>query len=127
MHISIHRALDSRIFLKVSSLIIAYLLWSIIGESFSTTRWYQIPIVFYNIEENIKLTAPEYIWIQMKSKRSILSNIDTDNLALHINAQELKTGPNNVTVNEETLLLSANICVSNFIPQNVIVNKLSIQ
>jgi hypothetical protein len=121
MYISVKNTLTSNICLKAAALIIGYALWSIIGETFPTTRWFSVPVYFYNIEQTRGLKAPETLWVQLKGKRSFLNFIDKEKLGIHIDAHDLKPGLNTLNLTAEHLLLPPALALSHYIPHNIII------
>ncbi len=121
MHVSIKKAFVSNVVLKGTSLILGYMLWSIIGETFPTNYWFKVPLCFYNVTTQQQPEGPEYVWVHLKGRRSLLSHIDTKSLAIHINAQELKSGPNSITLSHEHLFVSPALALNDYIPHNIVV------
>jgi hypothetical protein len=121
MALSIRRVLVSNIFLKATALILGCMLWSILGEMFVATRWFKVPLGFYNTEQTAHIEAPESVWIQLKGKRSFLNHIDRTTLGAHINAQELKPGLNTIPLTHEQLLLPPALALRDYIPHNLVV------
>jgi hypothetical protein len=113
-------AYKSTIFLKVSSLIIGFALWSSICELFPRSQWLAIPISFYN-RDSRTIQAPEIVQVEVTGKRSHISRIDKNSLAAHIDAQSLRMGDNLLTITHEHLLLPAIIAVTTVIPQSIVV------
>ncbi len=109
--------------LKVFSLILGYALWYIIGNAMSTTASLNVPLSFYNVPENTKVNAPESITIQIRGKRSLLRALDTDRLAIHINAQELNEETNSITLTNNMLLLPETINLVHYSPSNIVVER----
>ncbi len=117
---SFRTAFTSPIFLKVSSLILGFLLWSSVSELFPRTLWVAVPISFYN-KDLRAISAPESVHIELSGKRSHIKRIDTHNLAVHIDAQTLHTGDNHLAITHEQLLMPPSITVATIIPQKVVV------
>jgi hypothetical protein len=121
MAISLKRTLLSNTLLKVLALILGYTLWSILGETFPTTRWFKVPLCFYNTQPTKSVTAPETLWVQLKGRRSALNTLDSTNLAVHVDAQHLKVGPNGLALTAEHLLLPSPIALQEYTPQNILI------
>lgn len=122
MHSIIQKALLSNGFLKISSCIIGYLLWASLSDSHLSTIWVEVPLSFYNKHEKITIEAPETIQVELKARRSVLYNLEKANLAVHINAQELKEGPNCCVINQSSMLLPSFINVNTYKPGNIVIN-----
>jgi hypothetical protein len=107
--------------LKILSCIIGYGIWSTLSSLHSHTAVFQAPICFYNEGANKHIEAPDYITIQVQSKKEILKSIDTKNIAVHIDAQSLHNGPNLLTVNHATLFLPQSVNVVHCNPANIVI------
>lgn len=121
MYINIKNALLSNIFLKSSSIIIGYLFWLLISDAYITNIWVEVPLCFYNNDQNIAIEAPEKIYVQLKGKRSRLYNLDKKSLAIHINAQDLKPALNSCKLTADHLFLPSGIILSDYCPGNLII------
>lgn len=109
---------DNKI-LKINSLLIAFVLWSIISESFTINKSYKVPLIFYNSKDNIIINAPESIKIELKSKKSILFDLNKNNLAVYIDSKELSNGNNQYIITEKNLFLSPAIKLVDYEPRNL--------
>ncbi len=118
---SFRTALTSPIFLKASSLILGFLLWSSVCELFTRSLWVAVPISFYNNKDARKISSPETINIELSGKRSHIKHVDKKNLALHVDAQSLHMGDNHLAVTREQLLMPPSISVATVIPQKVVI------
>ncbi len=121
MNVSLKQALLGNSFLKASSLLIAYIFWSILGEGHPSSIWITVPLCFYNTSKNKKITAPETIAIQLKGKRSALYALDWPSLAVHIDVHSLKEGPNSYTLTSSNVLLPNSLVLANYRPSNVVI------
>lgn len=117
---SFRNAYQSTIFLKVSSLIIGFALWSSVCELFPRSQWFTIPISFYN-RDSRNIQAPEIVQVEFTGKRSHMNRIDKKSIAAHIDAQSLRMGDNPLTITREHLLLPPSIVVTTVIPQSIVV------
>jgi len=113
-------ALTSTIFLKASSLLIGFLLWSSVSELFPRTLWVVVPVCFYNKDNRI-ISAPEYVNIEISGKRAHIKRIDTRNLALHIDATSLQSGSNLLAITRELLYMPQSISILTTIPQKIMI------
>ncbi len=114
------QAVTSTFFLKATSLIIGFLLWSIISDACTGHTWVTVPLCFYN-KKNLSITSPENLLVQLKAKRSFLKHLDTRTLAAHIDAQTLHVGPNTVHITEDLLFLPSTITIQDIIPHNILI------
>ncbi len=120
MHLK--RALTSTIFLKATSLIIGFLFWAIISDTFQTHIWVKVPLAVYNISEK-KIDAPETILVELQGRRSHVRHVDTHTLAVHIDGHSLKPGPNAVDITHDLLFLPASITIGEIIPSNIVITR----
>jgi YbbR domain-containing protein len=121
MYINIKQVFLGNSFLKVSSLIIGYLLWSVVADSYVTSIWVDVPLCFYNNDQAMCVEAPEMVNVQLKGRRAVLYNLDKKSLAIHINIQDLKPGLNPYTLTTKDLFLSPAITLGDYIPYKVII------
>lgn len=114
------QAITSTFFLKATSLIIGFLLWSIISNSCTTHTWITVPVCFYN-KTNELFSAPATVLVELKAKRSFLRQLDRKNLAVHINAHTLQKGPNTIQLSSDLLFLPPSISIGEIIPHNILI------
>ncbi len=67
MNVKVKHAVTSTIFLKAVSLVIGFLFWSILSESFTAYKWVTIPVAFYN-KGNELIESTEKISIELRGK-----------------------------------------------------------
>lgn len=120
MYINLKNTVTSNIFLKISSLIIGYLGWSIISNAYHATMWITVPICFYNTS-NLTIEAPETIFLELKGTRSQLRSIDKEKLSVFIDAKTLIQGPNACQITTSKLFLPPSIKIHNYIPINPVI------
>ena len=113
--------LTSSLFLKVSSLILGFGLWSIMNDLFTQSKWFTIPVCFYNTESH-HIKAPETVTLELTGKRAHLKRISSDTLAVHVDAKSLQQGDNLLRITHDLLLLPQTLAVTTVIPQSVIVH-----
>lgn len=124
MNTTLKRSFISKIFLKAAALILGFLFWSIMSDSFIATRWVTVPVCFYNIKRET-LKAPETILVELRGKRAHLKHLDSTSIAVHIDAQTLNTGVNTLQVDTRALLLPPSIAVGDTIPHVLSITKLT--
>ena len=110
----------SNIVLKTVSLILGYGLWSILTTGHISTRWVDVPLLFYGTTH--KLEAPEIVSVALQAKRTDLHAIDAKTLAAHINTTKFHAGPNHVILDNKTLFLPDSIKLVHYIPINLVVH-----
>ena len=120
MNPRIKEALRSTFFLKVMALIIGFLFWNVISKDFSASRWFTIPVCFYNKDKQL-IKAPETIMVELHGKRTHIRALDPSSLAVHINARTLISGPQHIPITRDTLLLPPTIAVHETIPHVIYV------
>ena len=86
---TVKNLLAANVVLKVLSLIGGFSVWVILGQMMVTSVWFSIPVSFYNIEL-ISIVAPETILVHLAGKRMDLRALDTQQLALHLDGNQLK-------------------------------------
>jgi len=112
--------------LKVISLILGYTFWYIFGNSHISTAWINVPLCFYNVANTQTVHAPEKISVKIAGKRSDLRALDAEQLAIHINAQNLQNGRNLITITDEALFLPNSIKLVHYTPSNPTVEILTL-
>lgn len=117
-----NRLIKSNIFLKFTSFITALLLWNMLNNFISSTMWISAPLCFYNMKKNFTIEAPEIISIQLKGKKSIIDQIKNEQIAVHINAQNLNFGINPYIITSENLLLPPSISLIDYKPRKLLIN-----
>lgn len=116
MQSALIKAFRSTIFLKAVALILGFLFWSVLSESFNSSRWILVPIHFYNKAPNITIDAPHVVQVEIKGRRTYLKKIDTQALVINIDAQRLADGPQNLEIRSEHLCLPRTLAVGQTIP-----------
>lgn len=71
------------IVLKLMSLVIATNLWFIFSQMHYDTITLNVPLCFYEVDQNISIEAPETVRVTLSGKRSDLANLDFNHLAIH--------------------------------------------
>lgn len=113
--------LTSNAFFKCTSLYFGYMLWSAISSFSGTTMSIDIPLCFYNVPQNIMLSAPESINVEIQGKKNKLVYIHKKTIAAHIDAQSFQSGPYAIKIENDNLHLPADIKVSRCSPHNIVV------
>ncbi len=121
MEVSIKEILSSNIILKISSLIIGFLLWHLLSQSQYYTMQLDIPLSFYSVDKQYSIEAPETINITLSGKRSHLSVIDMNNLAIHIDGQQLHLEQNMIAIDTQHLFLPKTIKLLHYSPSTIVI------
>lgn len=111
--------------LKIISLLLGYTFWYIFSHSHMNTLWVTVPVCFYNIPQKTTIKGPETIALKIAGKRSELSALDIDNLAIHINAHQLAQGKNLLNLDHQSLFLPQSITLVHYSPSNPIIEVVS--
>jgi hypothetical protein len=109
----------TNLLLKLFSLLAGTLLWYIISSSHVISMNYTVPLCFYGNTEHITITAPETITITLAGKRSDLRALQLNELALHINADELGWGEQPLEPTTQKLFLPSSIKLVQWKPTNL--------
>lgn len=114
-------SLMSNATLKIVSLIFGSSFWMILNNNHARTIELQVPICFYNTQENKEIEAPHEISIALQGKRKDLETLDLQTLAVHINAQTLHGGMHPLFVDSTTLFLPNSVKLLHYTPSNSVV------
>src|SRR5437868_418332 len=102
--------------LKISSLVIGFILWSILNESYRAHLTLAIPVCFYNVPETASISSPEQLRVTLSGTQSTIRNVDQQALAAHIDAQKLTEGNNVVDITAQNLLLPPEVSLVKYKP-----------
>jgi len=105
--------------IKLISIILGYSFWYMLSQSHPTKIWLDVPICFYNMQENITVESPEKIKIQLSGKRIDLYTVDKDNLACHLDIKDFSIGEKVVKITERQLFLPDNLQLTQCLPASV--------
>lgn len=104
----IKESLISNKILKLVSLILGFITWSLLWNYQSSSTWIQVPISFYNIPSQMQVTAnQEKISIQLHGKLADIKGCN--DLALHIDASNFKPGKQCISPDPELLFLPSSV------------------
>lgn len=119
MNLSLQNILLNRHSLRMSSLLIGFLLWSALSNVQYDHITVTIPLCVYGEQtEVITYKLPETISVTLKAKKNSLRAIDFTTLAAHVDAQEIIMHKN-ITVTNKHLLLPDSIAVACYKPLNL--------
>jgi len=122
MHIRQQNILLNNLVLKLISLILGYIIWSIVSQTHTTTSHLTIPLFFYNIQQHTNIAAPEIVTIQLQGSKKVLHALSNKQLAAHIDAQTLKAGKNLVHLSKSMLFLPGKVELLDTTPSPVIIS-----
>lgn len=113
--------LCNNILLKTISLISALTFWYFFSGIHPTTISLAIPVCFYDTSAQQQIDAPDQVTIVLAGKRNTLRSITYSELALHIDAQQLHTGKQALTLSNAQLFLPESIKLVHYTPSPLIV------
>lgn len=121
MVISPKKILNNNAPLKVFSLVLGYMVWSIFSSGNTTTIQKEVPLCFYNIPENYLINAPETIHITLAGTRAHLYSLNIQALAIHLDARTMQQGSNPIHLTKDTLFLPDSLKLVHYTPSPCIV------
>ena len=113
--------LCNNILLKAGSFIGALIFWYFFSGIHPTTISVAIPVCFYGSTQHQHIDAPEEVTVVLAGKRNYLRNLTQNDLALHINVQELHTGKQSLDLSNAQLFLPESIKLVHYVPSPLIV------
>lgn len=94
--------------LKIVSLALGFITWSLVWNHQPSCSWIEVPVCFYNIPTQMKVVAnQEKINIQVHGKLADINHCS--NLALHIDASNFKPGQQCIHPASELLFLPSSV------------------
>jgi len=109
--------------LKLFSLFIGFGLWFVLGQTVGSSISLTVPLTFYNTL-NSQIKSAEKVAITLSGIRKDLWALDQTQLAIHIDASQLKSGKNIVNLSQEHLLIPEHIKILHYNPANIIITKM---
>lgn len=116
MYHIIKKALTTNIALKIVSIMLGYALWNTVSQQQTVTVSHDVPLYFYNMPQSYHINAPETVTIALEGKKKYLKLLAPEQLAIHINGQELHIGEQPLIMNEKKLFLPEIIKLVNYSP-----------
>ncbi len=107
--------------LKLLSLLCGYALWSVIAQSHVVTVKREAPVCVYNVTTQQEISAPDTVQVTLQGARHMLYTLDADQLAVHVDANRLHTGDNQLYVDKTSLFLPEGINVVHYTPSNAVI------
>jgi hypothetical protein len=94
--------------LKLVSLALGFITWSLVWNHQPSCNWIEVPVCFYNIPTQMKVTAnQEKMKIQVQGKLADINQCN--NLALHIDARNFEPGQRCIYPDSELLFLPSSV------------------
>lgn len=121
MKLSIKNLLETNLSLKIVSLLFGVSFWAIFTTWHNSSLTTQVPICFYGSNEKRIVDSPETVTVELSGKRSDLLNLDLENLAVHVNSDELIAGENLIELSHEKLFLPCGVKLVHYFPSNPII------
>lgn len=101
------KLISNNCILKILSLIVGYSIWAYLGQHYSMSQEFTIPVAVYNAnQKNIALDTQQ-IKVLLNGTRHDLRTCSK--LAMHINANEYALGTHHIIPNPEQLLLPESV------------------
>ncbi len=108
--------------LAISSTIIGFCFWYFLSTMRPHEIMIKIPLSFYGEKsETCIIDTFESITVCLKGLKKDFYNLQFNNLAIHINADTLQEGKNNISISSEHLFLPHEIKLINCKPSNIVV------
>jgi YbbR domain-containing protein len=107
--------------LKIICLFFGYSFWYVASYDHVITFSTSVPLCFTALNNTYDITAPEKISITIKGKRSALYALEKDNLAAHININELLPGKHSIIITKQHLFLPKSVMLVDYKPSNLTV------
>lgn len=118
MNRTLKKITKSNLSLKCIAGILGMLIWLKYSSSLVQCS-IEIPLSFYHVDEQHEINSPDYITVLLQAKRNDLYLTDLSECAIHINAQELKKGINQIFITEKDICLPEAMTVLNYSPRSV--------
>lgn len=117
---TLKKIITNKFNIKVSAFILGFSFWYMVSQSRPLEISYTVPLIFYGTNTE-QLQAAETVTICLKGNKNDFYNLDLKELAIHINADQLKKGKNFIQVTNENLFLPQAIKLVHCTPSNVVV------
>lgn len=123
MKISLQKTLLNKHSLRMSSVLIGFLLWSVLSNSHYDSRTVTVPLCLYGEQkEGVNAELPETITVTLQGKKSSLRAIDYTTLAAHVDYKEITTHKH-LKITSRHLLLPSLVSITSYCPLNLIGNR----
>lgn len=92
-------------FIKISSCVMGYALWTFLANYQTITINKSIPICFYQADEQCEIVAPEFVELSLSGKRKDIYLSDLTTIAIHIDASQYQEGKHHLQLTRKDLFL----------------------
>jgi hypothetical protein len=104
----IKQSLTSNKILKLVSLALGFITWSLLWHNQPSSTWIQVPVCFYNIPAQMHVSVnQEKIKIQLQGKLADINECTT--LAVHVDASNFNPGKTFIHPDEQLLFLPSSV------------------
>ncbi|BDC34287.1 hypothetical protein Noda2021_02450 [Candidatus Dependentiae bacterium Noda2021] len=114
------KTLVNQLTLKIAALALGYIVWSVFCCQQVIEISVNVPVCFYNLNDNFQLECAEKLTLALKGRRNDLAAVEYDTLAVHIDGADLRQGPNHIYPSEKNLFLPSTIRISHIQPNNLV-------
>lgn len=120
MNLSLRNLLLNKHSLKIHAFILGYWLWFIMSHHQLQTLCLRVPLCFYG-NETIHIKAPETVSVTLFGYKSDLLLLSCNELAVHVNSNNLAEGEYPIAVCHDTLFLPERIKLLHYSPSPIII------
>lgn len=119
---NLQKLLTNRISLIIISAIIGSSIWYTISIDKPAQLSLSLPICFYGQSDQQTIKAPLQVYVRLSAPRRLLCALDSNTLAIHLDAHKLHAGKNSITLTHAELLLPKCIKLLDYRPLNIIID-----
>lgn len=107
--------------MKVSLFLLVCILWVFLIGIRQGETTFNLPIEYYSIPQNLKISGepPSEIQVRLKGSQRLLSSIKPNQVRVQINLSKCRSGINQVPCSEENINIPSGIIVTHFYPKNI--------
>ena len=116
-----HAITKNNTILKIIAVVLGYGLWSLTSQSQRISIHIPVPICFYNTDKTMSITAPDSLFFHLEGTRKALTDLNISTVAIHINAQTLHEGVQQIPIETSTVFLPPYICLLDYTPSNSLI------
>jgi hypothetical protein len=105
------------------ALIMGSCTWCWLRVDTIATQECSVPICFYDNQHDDKITSPELVTFELSGPRSVMKQVASKGVSLHVNAAELQEGDNELYVLDQKIFLPPEMKLVNCTPHVIKVAK----
>lgn len=121
MNRALRKIINNNLTLKCIACIIGMLLWLKYSSPLVQCSL-EVPLSFYHVDDGTEIESLEHINVMLQAKRTDLYLLDSCKCAIHIDAQNLQKGVNEVAITEKNIYLPEAVAVLNYSPASITIN-----